>query len=540
MLYIALKAHRYESWAEISLYQDGSVVGIKDGPNLLSVYVEPDCRIQQGTQLGLPRLPDAGSQEQFLLLKEWIKVCDTTHSSCCRPDHEANNGSSGFSMPTRLLKLGDPIRLVESVDIELSPYVALSHCWGKLPEAERLCTFKNNITQLTQCIEFNVLPQTFRDAIQVTRGIGIEYLWIDSLCIIQDDRADWERESVRMEQVFSSAYCTIAAGSSKSSAEGFLHVRQPRFSVQLETASMGKLYVCQNIDNFHRDVDLGELSSRGWVMQERVLSRRSIFYTSTQVYWECGAGVHCETLAHLKNAKAALVGDARFPNSALEYYRDGRQMLLQDLYERYSRLAFTEYWDRPVAILGLQKRLARALRTEGAYGVFAEYFARLLLWKRCGDESMKRLSQLPEPKWLLGAHHYAPTWSWFSKVGAIKYIALEFRTIRWERDDFKNPFKPSESQSRDIKTFDAKARKFSLLRDEVPEYIILDEDQDVVVNDLRCVVIGRGRFRESPSDVRDHVLIIRHVERSGRYERVGVASLKPEHVAGEGSWVTIE
>ncbi|KAI0411895.1 hypothetical protein F5X98DRAFT_383183 [Xylaria grammica] len=525
ILYSALKSHRYESQAEISLYQDGSIVGIKDGPNLLSVYVEPDRRIRQGTQLGLPRLPDAGSQEQFLLLKEWIKVCDTTHSSCCRPNDEANNGSSSFSMPTRLLKLGNPIRLVES---------------GNLPEAGRLCTFKNNIAQLTQGIEFNDLPKTFQDAIQVTGGIGIEYLWIDSLCIIQGDREDWGRESSLMEGVFSSAYCTIAASSSKSSAEGFLNVRQPRLCVQLETASMGKLYVCQNIDNFHRDVGLGELNSRGWVMQERVLSRRSIFYTSTQVYWECGAGVHCETLARLKNAKAALVGDARFPNSALEYYRDGRQILIQDLYEGYSRLAFTDYWDRPVAILGLQERLARALGTRGAYGVFAEYFARLLLWKRCNDGPMKRLSQLPESKWLLGAHHDAPTWSWFSKVGAIKYITLEFQTIQWERADFKNPFESSENQSRCIKTFRAKVRKISLSQDEVPRYIILDEDQDVVVNDLRCVVIGRGRFRDSTPGVRDHVLIIRNVVGSDRYERIGVASLNLEPVAGEGSWVTIE
>ncbi|KAI8635651.1 hypothetical protein F5Y19DRAFT_461232 [Xylariaceae sp. FL1651] len=533
MLHSALIAHEYDLKPEISLYQDGSVVGIKDGPSLLSVYAEPDRPIQQGMQLGLPRLPDACSQEQFLLLKEWIKVCDTTHSSCGRPEDNTKNGRSTLSMPTRLLKLDKPIQLVESGKIEPSPYVALSHCWGKVPEAGRLCTFQNNMTQLTQCIEFNALPKTFRDAIQVTQGIGINYLWIDSLCIIQDDRADWERESARMEQVFSSAYCTIAASSSKSSAEGFLDVRQPRRCVQLETANMGKLYVCQNIDNFHRDVDLGELNSRGWVMQERVLSRRTIFYTSTQVYWECGAGVHCETLARLKNAKAALVGDAKFPHAALEYYRDGRQMLLQDLYERYSRLAFTNYWDRPVAILGLQERLARALGTRGAYGVFAEYFARLLLWKRYSDEAMERLSQLPEYKWRLGAHHDAPTWSWFSK-------------IQWETADFKNPFKSSENQGRDIKTFDAKARKFSLSQDGVRGCIILDEDQDVVVNDLRCVIIGRGRFRDSAPDapdvpdVKDHVLVIRNVAGSDRYERVGVASLKPEQVAIEGSWVTIE
>jgi hypothetical protein len=161
-------------------------------------------------------------------------------------------------------------------------------------------TLKRNIAQLKESIDLDSLPKTFRDAVKVTRGIGINYLWIDSLCIIQDDKDDWDNESTRMEQVFSSAYCTIGVSSAKSSVEGFLHYRSPRACVQLDTSSLGTLYICPNIDDFNRDVDLGELNSRGWVLQERALSRRSIFYTSTQVYWECSAGVHCETLARLQ------------------------------------------------------------------------------------------------------------------------------------------------------------------------------------------------------------------------------------------------
>lgn len=251
----------------------------------------------QGAQLGLPRLPDHGSPEQFLLLKEWIQVCDSTHETCHRSDTEEADEKPVSAMPTRLVELGNPLRLIYSSCIKPSLYVALSHCWGK---AETLCTTTQNITQFMQSIDFSSLPKTFSDAIQVTRGIGIQYLWIDSLCIIQDDKEDWEYESAQMEQVFSFAYCTIGAGSSKSSEEGFLHNRKHRPCIQLEKDSIGRLYVCQNIDNFHRDVELGELNSRGWVLQERALSRRTIFYTTTQVYWECGAGVHCETLARLK------------------------------------------------------------------------------------------------------------------------------------------------------------------------------------------------------------------------------------------------
>lgn len=206
-------------------------------------------------------------------------------------------------MPTRLIEIGErvsePIRLVDSTSIEPSRYVALSHCWGPLKDNEKVCTLKDNIEQFRQCIDVVKLPRTFRDTVTITHGLGIKYIWIDSLCIIQDDEEDWERESGRMERVFSDAYCTIGASSASSSLEGFLEDRTPRPCVQLQTGTIGTLYVCEAIDDFRQHVELGELNRRGWVLQERALSRRSIYFTSTQVYWECGQGVQCETLAHL-------------------------------------------------------------------------------------------------------------------------------------------------------------------------------------------------------------------------------------------------
>lgn len=202
-------------------------------------------------------------------------------------------------MPTRLIELGDPVRLVDSSSIKASRYVALSHCWGPLKDNEKFCTSKHNIEQLKACIAVESLPRMFRDTVTVTRGLGIKYIWIDSLCIIQDDEDDWERESGRMGRVFSDAYCTISASSASSSLEGFLTPRTPRRCVELPTRSAGMLYVCPAIDDFHHDVELGQLNRRGWVLQERALSRRSIYFTSTQVYWECGDGVRCETLSRL-------------------------------------------------------------------------------------------------------------------------------------------------------------------------------------------------------------------------------------------------
>ncbi len=190
---------------------------------------------------------------------------------------------------------------------ELGRYIALSHCWGK-PDESQSCTFGCNLDSRRKSIDFGNLPKTFQHAITVARELGVRFLWIDSLCIIQSHkkpnecldkypgechkRSDWNTESTKMETVFSSAYCTIAASSAQNSTEGFLNRRQ---CVKVPNASDTPLYVC-NTNDFRRDVEKGVLSQRGWVLQERALSRRTIHFTEKQTYWECSKGVHCESL----------------------------------------------------------------------------------------------------------------------------------------------------------------------------------------------------------------------------------------------------
>jgi hypothetical protein len=245
-------------------------------------------------QVDFPMLPEVGSPIHFKLLREWLRVCDKDHD--CSPE-------SNTPLPTRVLDVGNQqnpelLRLYFTKGAR-GKYIALSHCWGKLKENEKFCTYRHNITALRQGIDFNKLPKNFQDAITVTRGLGERFLWIDSLCIIQEDKDDWDKESKRMEMVFGSAYCTIAASSAKSSLQGFLNPRLPKQCASVPNASNASLYFCENIDNFHRDVEEGELSKRGWVFQERALSRRTIHFTKEQTYWECGDGVRCESLHRL-------------------------------------------------------------------------------------------------------------------------------------------------------------------------------------------------------------------------------------------------
>jgi hypothetical protein len=178
--------------------------------------------------------------------------------------------------------------------------LALSHQWGSPAQHKKFCTYTTNIDKLKKGINVMDLPRTFQDAVRITRGLGVQYLWIDSLCIIQDDPHDWDMESKLMEQVFSSGYATIAASCASGTEDGFIKPYPERQCVAAGTPSGSLYYLCNSIDDFHLDVDQGGLNKRGWVLQERALSRRTIYFTEQQSYWECGGGVRCETLTKMK------------------------------------------------------------------------------------------------------------------------------------------------------------------------------------------------------------------------------------------------
>lgn len=140
----------------------------------------------------------------------------------------------------------------------------------------------------------------FQDAVETTRNLKLEYLWIDSICIIQGKDGDFDTEAKRMEDVFSCAYCVIAASSARGQKEGFLNSRS-RLPECLTFVPEGlpAVYLSHFIDEFEKDVLKGPLSKRGWVLQERALARRTIYFTNSQTYWECGKGVRCETLTKM-------------------------------------------------------------------------------------------------------------------------------------------------------------------------------------------------------------------------------------------------
>lgn len=168
--------------------------------------------------------------ERFQLLRAWDRWCDTNHN--CNKTRDQDEPTI---FPTRVLDIGGLqdlgsapgwIRLVNATERKSDHYIALSHCWGDLSESQKrtYCTSQGNLARTQKAFHVSELPKTFQDAIKVAKSLRVPYLWIDSLCIVQfdDDGADFRRESVGMYNVYSQAYCTIAAAAANDSYHGFL------------------------------------------------------------------------------------------------------------------------------------------------------------------------------------------------------------------------------------------------------------------------------------------------------------------------------
>lgn len=264
--------------------------------------------------LGLPKLSASASAATFNLLRAWLDDCDHHHGE---QSLDCVSNMSAF-LPKRLLDVGSSIeasdsQIVESYTLQAlgaTKYLALSHPWGQDTIASpHFVSNVHNIAKHMRRIPDHDLPQNFRDAVIVARNLGVRYLWIDALCILQRTQShpgDFHNEVAFMSDIFSSAYCVLAASSATGMNSGFVHhgsqnSRQALLAAEVNAGdSEDCLLLCDNPDDFQCDVIDGPLSTRAWVLQERALARRTIFFTKNQIYWECSNGVRCESMSKLQ------------------------------------------------------------------------------------------------------------------------------------------------------------------------------------------------------------------------------------------------
>jgi hypothetical protein len=235
---------------------------------------------------------DTSSSDSLDTAKKWIERCTQGHPDCGPGNRQR--------LPTRVIDVGSStseVRLYETKG-EIERYAALSHCWGKV---KLLRTLKENVAQLTKGIPWASLPKTFRDAIDFTRRLGLRWIWIDSLCIIQDDSDDWQKEAAQMADIYQHAYVTLAATTSGDSSGGLYtnqshekHRPQKLSVVNDIDDSDCSLYTALKIDHVEESSRKFPLVGRAWVYQERLLSARVLHFAGYELNWECRSASWCE------------------------------------------------------------------------------------------------------------------------------------------------------------------------------------------------------------------------------------------------------
>lgn len=343
-----------------------------------------------------------------------MTTCHDSHAQCSNKDDGA--------LPTRVLDVtGGAIKLVISDGLPQGKYVALSHCWGA---SQPLRTLKENIASHQQGIDPNALPQTFRDAITVTRYLEIQYIWIDSLCIIQDDSLDWEREAAKMADVYGLAYLVLAASSTAGGSEGFLGRRAHHWggSVTVPCPSshwMAPIHYRPLLDHgmpnaVHKS--RGPLEKRAWTFQERAMAKRFVSFGKHELLWNCSCLWDCECdWTHARRGKPNDSFDMMLKNSALLFPRI-IQLSEEDLYHEwrtaiaapYSIRDLTFSKDRLIALSAITTAFHERLDDQFLAGLWRKQLHRDLCWYRV----RYRFKRLLEG---FGTDNYtAPSWSWAS------------------------------------------------------------------------------------------------------------------------------
>ncbi|KAJ4986559.1 heterokaryon incompatibility protein [Stagonosporopsis vannaccii] len=225
-------------------------------------------------------------------IQEWIDTCIKDHVNCI-----ASALKKGF-VPKRLIQI-DPhsCRLVSPT----SPvrYAALSYCWGLIQQPS---TKKINVDVRYDDLPSHQLPQTIKDAITISRLMGLHYLWIDSICIIQDDREEWAEQAAEMADIYSGAYIVLAATGVSNATDGFLRQRsRPMKITSLACNPQHPITVNARLLNNHTIrpsnmdvIDNQPLSKRGWALQERALATRTVHFLPDEIMFECRSGLACE------------------------------------------------------------------------------------------------------------------------------------------------------------------------------------------------------------------------------------------------------
>ena len=330
----------------------------------------------------------------------WFDTCKEKHVACEPRKHRI--------VPTRLLHwTGKILQLRSGSQIALDArYATLSHCWGVDPDILKL--EQGNVDDFSLSIPVEHLSQTFQDALLILGCVGLEYLWIDSLCIIQDSAEDWERESALMSTVYGFSQLTIAASHARDGSEGCFTSRKLSCPAIIQLLThRNSTATCNYYDgregaHFRRMEERFEdlpLTKRAWAFQERVLSPRVIFFNHTEISWLCAKG------ASIESNPSVYLTDGPMTHRGQDW---------QEIVEQYSGCDLTYEKDRLVALSGLAKRQHETLDDIYLAGMWGQKIEDQLCWY---------IERGLYPRSLPPNEAHIPSWSWACGKGQIKFAS---------------------------------------------------------------------------------------------------------------------
>ncbi|KAF9544537.1 HET-domain-containing protein [Agrocybe pediades] len=471
-------------------------------------------------------------------IQHWLADCDQNHP-ICQTEWKGPNGDKEL-LPRRVLDIsGGQIRLIETSPRQREHYVALSHCWGKKPLLE---TTRETIVDHMRGIPFDRLPKTFQDAITITRCLGLRYIWIDSLCIIQHDKADWEQQSALMADIYGRCYLNIATTRAGGGHEGCISgrwtttdtlrwadefARQVGGSDDEETGTkhktISKIRRCAvksyripeatqdirirlAIDSAHEALQTprwipmhattAPLLPRGWVYQERFLSARTVHFHANEMVWACNVSQRCEckeldgTPVDGDGWSASKDRVVKLPqNSNLKSIHGLWRTIVEDV----SLLDLTYESDRLPSLAGLATRFARYLPRNERYlaGLWEGDLARDLLWESGGSTDADGPHRKRDEK---GS---APSWSWACLVWGGSGASSS--ALEWEYET-----KPKLAEWAGIKTYKQDSRvkiiSASVEVDGENKYGVVKGGRIVIEGPL-CAVVVKNPPRPPPASL---------------------------------------
>lgn len=350
------------------------------------------------------------------VVKPWVEDCVKNHPGC----REVQQLDFGNRAPTRLIDVGtayeDAVKLVDTGGLSNPRYLIMSYCWGASNDESK--TTQANIEQRRESIQIAALPKAIGDVIAITRLMGVQYLWVDAMCIIQETNDgfldDWKIEAAKMASYYSNALCCVSNLSAKDSSEGFLQGNHQKWGLQgvlkpklraeqfIYQGHTRTIYLPEPVREWDIEWESSPLMRRAWALQEWILSRRILHCTKDGMFMECGRGV-CQPNDPFTKPVAAWHHTQG--NEISNILRESAEAQVGDLWMKlvtfYSTMNLTNPTDRLVAIDGIARLICAKYNVGYFAGVLSSHVAQMLLWK-CN-----------KPKDEVNSSNF-PSWSWAS------------------------------------------------------------------------------------------------------------------------------